>query len=175
MKKLLLTTVLVSTVLFSANVLAGEITIVYADLQRALNESEAGIKAKDEIKAEAEEREKELNVQQEELKKLKEEIDKKISVWNDETRMKKQEEFNIKGQEFQQQYMQYGEELNRKKLETEGLIIEELRAVVAEIAEKNGYTYVLELSMGGILYGPAEDDITDELIKLYNKKFKEQG
>jgi outer membrane protein len=160
--------------MFSAQALAEEMNIVYADLQRALNESDAGIAAKEELKQEAEKREGELNAQQEELKKLKEEIDKKGSVWNEETRKQKEDEFNTQGQEFQKQYMQYGEELNKKKLEREGEIIDELREIVNELAEKNGYTYVLEVSMGGILYGPSGADITDELIKTYNEKSKEK-
>ncbi len=158
--------------IFSAHALAEEMKIVYAHLQRALNESDAGIAAKEELKQEADKREGELNAQQEELKKLKEEMDKKGSVWNEETRKKKEQEFTTKTQEFQKQYVQYGEELNKKKLEREGRIIDELTKIVNELAEKNGYTYVLEVSMGGILYGPPGADITDEVIKIYNEKFK---
>lgn len=174
MKKIIGLTVFLAAFMFSAHAVAEELKIVYADLQRALNESEAGIAAMEELKLEAEKKEGELNAQQEELKKLKEEMDKKISVWNEETRKKKEEELRTKGQEFQQQYMQFGEELNQNKLETEGKIVEALRVIVTELAEKNGYTYVLEVSIGGVLYGPPGADITDELIKIYNKKYKEK-
>jgi outer membrane protein len=174
MKKLLCLTGFLAAFLFSAHAAAEELKIVYADLQRALNESRAGISAKEKLKDEAKKREEELNLQQEELKELKDEIEKKSSVWNEETRTKKESEFQARSKEFQNQYMQYGEELNKKKLKSEGKIIQELSEVVAELAEKNGYTYVLELSIGGVIYGPTEADITELVIETYNKKFKEE-
>jgi outer membrane protein len=151
---------------------AAELKIAYANLQKALNESEAGLKAKDTLKDEAKKLEDELNVKQEEIKKLKAEIDKKGSVWNKETKDAKEADFKNKTQEFQKKYMEYGEQLNKKKQDTESDIIDELRAVVEEIAQKKGYTYVFERSVGGLLVAPASDDLTDEVIKVYNKEFR---
>lgn len=158
--------------IFAAPVGAAELKIAYANLQKALNECEAGIKAKDTLKDEAKKLEDELNVKQEELKKLKAEIDKKGSVWNKDTKDAKEADFRNKTQEFQKKYMEYGEQLNKKKQETESEIIDELRGVVEEIAQKKGYTYVFERSVGGLLVAPASDDLTDEVIKVYNKEFR---
>lgn len=158
--------------IFAAPAGAADLKIAYANLQKALNESEAGLKAKDTLKDEAKKLEDELNVKQEEIKKLKAEIDKKGSVWNKETKDAKEADFKNKTQEFQKKYMEYGEQLNKKKQDTESVIIDELRAVVEEIAQKKGYTYVFERSVGGLLVAPASDDLTDEVIKVYNKEFK---
>ncbi|MBI5468489.1 MAG: OmpH family outer membrane protein [Deltaproteobacteria bacterium] len=158
--------------IFAAPAGAAELKIAYANLQKALNESEAGLKAKDTLKDEAKKLEDELNVKQEEIKKLKAEIDKKGSVWNKETKDAREADFKNKTQEFQKKYMEYGEQLNKKKQETESDIIDELRAVVEEIAQKKGYTYVFERSVGGLLVAPASDDLTDEVIKVYNKEFR---
>lgn len=151
---------------------AAELKIGYANLQRALNECEAGVKAKDTLKDEAKKLEDQLNVKQEELKKLREEIDKKSNVWNKETKEAKENEFKSKSQDFQKQYLQYGDDLNKKKQDTEAKIIDDLRDVVEEIAKKKGYTYVFERSVGGLLYAPAQDDLTDEVIKAYNKQYR---
>jgi outer membrane protein len=174
MKKLLCLTGVLIAVLFSAHAVAEEVRIVYADLQRALNESKAGVRAKEELKEEAQKREQELNTQQEELKKLKEDIEKKSSVWNEETRTKKENEFQTMSQEFQNQFRKYGDELNKKKLQSEEQIIDELTEVVIELAKRDGYTFVLERSLGGIIFGPPEADITDEVIKIYNEKFEKE-
>ncbi|HXI09621.1 MAG TPA: OmpH family outer membrane protein [Thermodesulfobacteriota bacterium] len=151
---------------------AAELKIAYANLQKALNECEAGMKAKDTLKEEAKKLEDELNAKQEELKKLRAEIDKKGSVWNKDTKDAKEADFKNKSQEFQKKYMEYGEQLNKKKQDTESDIIDELRGVVEEIAQKKGYTYVFERSVGGLLVAPASDDLTDEVIKQYNKEFR---
>ena len=71
--------------------------------------------------------------------------------------------------------MDYGEELNKKKQATEARIIGELRDVVEEIAKKKKYTYIFERSVGGLLYAPEDADLTDEVIELYDKKFKAKG
>lgn len=153
---------------------SAEIKIGYANLQKALNECEAGIKAKETLQTEADKLEAELDQKQEDLKKMKDEIDKKAGVWNKETRDAKEKEFRGKSQDFQKLYMEYGEELNKKKQQTENEIISDLKVVLEDIAKKKNYTFIFEKSAGGILYGPEDADLTNEVIKAYNKKFKEK-
>ncbi len=151
---------------------AAELKIGYVNLQKALNECEAGIKAKQELKEEARKLEKKLTKKQEELKKLREEIEKKHAVWNEETRKAKERDYQIKSQQLQEEFVRLSEELNRKRSQKEEKIIKELRAIIDRVAKERGYTYVLEASTGLILYGPEKDDITDLVIKLYNEKLK---
>ncbi|HLC18441.1 MAG TPA: OmpH family outer membrane protein [Thermodesulfobacteriota bacterium] len=153
---------------------SAELKIAYADLQRALNQCDAGVKAKEDLKKEAMELEKELDVEQEELKKFKEEIDKKRSVWNAETLKAKEEEFKTRSQEFQTKFMEYNDRLNERKLDKEAEIIKELRDAVVEIADRDGYTYVFEISVGGIIHAPEDADITEEVIKIHNEKTKKK-
>ncbi|MBI5491490.1 MAG: OmpH family outer membrane protein [Deltaproteobacteria bacterium] len=171
-KGLLLGLTLFAFILSAVSVRAADVKIGYANLQKALNECDAGIKAKDTLKDEAKKLEDELNVKQEELKKMKDELDKKASVWNKETREAKEKEFKTKSQDFQQKFMDYGEQLNKRKQDVEAQIIEDLRDVVEEIAKKKNFTYVFEKSVGGLLYAPSDADLTDEVIKVYNKRTK---
>jgi len=154
---------------------SAELKIGYANLQMALNECQAGVAAKESLQKEAQEREGELQAKQEELKKFRDEIDNNSSVWNKSTLQEKEGEFRSRSQAFQQQFMTFGEELNKKKQESEARIITELRDVVEEIAKKGKYDYIFERSVGGILYAPKDADITAEVIKLYDKKFKSRG
>ena len=158
--------------LFALPVSAAEVKIAYANLQKALNECDAGKKAKDTLADEAKKLEEELNSKQEELKKMKDEIDKKSKVWNAETREAKEKDFKTRSQEFQKRFMQYGEDLNKRKQEIESKIIQGLRDTVEEIAKKKGYNYVFEKSVGGLLYAPADADLTPEVIKAFNAKKK---
>ena len=171
--KLISAFIVIAFALFiSGPVSAAELKLGYANLQKALNECDAGKKAKDDIKEQAEKLEGELNKEQESLKKLKEELDKKGSVWNKETRDSKEKEFKARTAEFQKKFMEYGEQLNKKKQETESRIIADLRDIVEEIAKKKGMTFVFERSVGGILYAPKELDLTDEVIKTHNSRKK---
>lgn len=161
---------MMAAAVFAAPAAAGEIRIGYANLQKALNESEAGIKAKNDLKEADQKLEDEFKAKQEELKKMKDEIDKKGIAWNKETREKKEAEFKARVQEFQKAFMQKGDELNKKKSEAEAKIITDLRDVVSTFAKEKGYTYVFEGSVGVILHAPADAEITDEIIKAYNAK-----
>ncbi|MEK6760219.1 MAG: OmpH family outer membrane protein [Deltaproteobacteria bacterium] len=165
-----LAVVMMAAALFAAPAAAGEIKIGYANLQKALNESEAGLKAKDDLKVADQKLEEEFKTKQEDLKKMKEEIDKKGIAWNKETREKKETEFKARVQEFQKGFMQKGDELNKKKSEAEAKIITDLRDVVSSFAKEKSYTYIFEGSVGVILHAPADADITNEIIKAYNAK-----
>lgn len=147
---------------------AAEMKIGYVNLQRALNECEAGVKAKDKLAEEAKKYGDTLDKMQEDLKKLKDEIEKKSSVWKKNTLEEKQMEFMKKSQEFEKLYEEYGKELNQRKQKREDEIINGLRKIVDEVAKKGGYTHVFERSVGGLLVAPAEDDMTEEVIKIYN-------
>lgn len=169
MKKIVFLGLIVAAFVFaSVPARAADVKIGYANLQKALNDCEAGKKAKDTLSEEAKKLEDELNVKQEELKKMKDEIDKKAKVWNAEKREAMEKDFKAKTQEFQKKYMQYGEDLNKRKQELEARIIEGLRETVEEIAKKKDLVFVFEKSVGGILYAPKDADITDDVIKAFN-------
>ena len=153
---------------------AAEVKIGYINLQKALNECQAGIKAKEDLKVEAQGLEEELGKKQEELKKMKEELDSKSKVWNKETREAKEKDFRTRTADFQKKFMDYGEELNKKKQDSEAKIIKELRDIVEETAKKKGLTFVFEKSVGGLLYAPKDLDLTDEVIKAYDARKKKK-
>ncbi len=155
---------------FSTHAIAADLKIGYADLQRALNESESGKRAKVSLKAEAEKYQKEVTIMEDKLKTQKEEIDKKIAVWNKDTKAAKVKSFQEGLKELQQTTQKYDTMLRKTKAQSEATIIAELKEIIKTIAKKKGYTFILEYSAGGILYAPENNSITDELIKQYNKK-----
>jgi len=174
MRKLkILAPVLFLLLAFTLPASAGGIKIGYADLQKALNRSDAGVNAKETLKAEAAKLEKELNVEQASIKKLKQEIDKKKHVWKKNTLKAKEKAFNVRAKAFQKKFVKYNDTLNKKKVAKEAEIIKELRDIVKELAKKKGYTYVFEKSGGAILYGPVSGDLTDDVIKAFNLKTRE--
>jgi len=160
--------VLLLILAFALPASAGGMKIGYADLQKALNRSDAGVDAKESLKLKAAKLEKVLNAEQARIKKLKEEIDKKKGVWKKNTLLAKQKAFNTMAKAFQKKFVKYNDDLNKKKVEKEAEIIKELRSVVTALGKKKGYTYIFEKSGGGILYAPANDDLTDDVIKLFN-------
>ncbi len=163
---------LLALLIFTVPANGAKLKIGYANLQKALNESAAGIEAKEVLKEEAEKLEDALNEKQIELKKLKEEIDKKGKVWNKDTLETKEQNLMDRSQDFQQQFMESNEKLNKLKINKEAEIIKELTDLVEEIAQKEGYSYVFERSVGGLIYALPETDLTDTVIELHNKRYR---
>ena len=167
-----LSVVILAVFVFSVPAYAKELKLGYVNLQRALMESDAGKAAREKLKKDAEVKETELTEQQTELKALNDDIEKKADVWNEETRRAKEIELRKKGQEFQDKYVQYEQELNLKEKETIEEIIKGLSVTVKDIARKDGYDYIFEKAAGGILVAPDGDDLTDKVIESFDKSSK---
>lgn len=159
---------------FAASTMAAEAKIAYVNLQKALNESTAGKDAKAEMAEEIKKRQEDVNAKQEELKKLKEDIEKKGAILSKDAKEQKETEFNKKSQEFQRSFMQSEDVLRKKEQESVKEIIKSLEEIVKTLAKEKGYTYVLEKTESGLIVGPADMDLTDEVVKIYNKQYKKE-
>lgn len=144
--------------------------IGYVNLQVALNESTKGQKAKEQFKKEVDKLQKELKGQKDDLEGLKEQIEKKASVMKDSERVELEDDYRRKLRDFERTYKDAQADLQRKDNELTGGILGELQEVVAEYGKDNDFTVILETSSGGLLYGDEDSDLTEIIIKAYNKK-----
>jgi outer membrane protein len=139
---------LVSTAAASA-----DLKVAYVDMQRALNESNAGKKAKNEFRSEILRLQNKLQRQQGEVQSLKDELDKKGMLMRDEERRNLQDDYTRKLRDFERAYKDSKEELQQKDNEVTGAIIRDLAYVVRNLGERSSYTVI---------------DITDQVIREYN-------
>jgi outer membrane protein len=144
-----------------------EIKLAYVDVQRALNECDAGKKAKGEFRTRIESLEARLQKQQADVQSLKDELEKKGMLMKDEERRNLQEEYEKKLRNFQRDYEDSKHELEQKDNEVTGAIVKDLARIIQGIGEKDGFTMVME--KGSILWGTPSIDITDEVIRNYNQ------
>lgn len=149
-----------------------DLRIGYVDLQRVINESEAGKDARKRFSEEIKKRQEELNKRQEEISNLREEYRKKVSILKEEVKREKEREIAEKSRSLQEFISLSERELLKKESQLTGEIIKDIQAIVRDYAKEKGYTYIFEKMEGGILYGPEGDDLTDEIIKRYNEKYK---
>jgi outer membrane protein len=146
------------------------IKIGYVDLQRALNDSEAGKKAKENFKAELDRMEQNLEKRKQEVEKLKDELEKKGLLLREEERDVLERDYRQKLRDFERLYKDSQQELQIKDRELTGRILVELRQVIHEIGEQGNYTVILEGNNTVVLYGASSIDLTDTVIQAYNKK-----
>lgn len=156
--------------IFSSMAAAAELKVGYINLQKALNECQAGKEAVSELEAETKKRQEEVDKKQEELKKLNEEMEKKRSVWSEDMKEQKQKELQSKMQEFQRFFMQSNDDIKRKETEKKTVIIKDLVELAKALAKDKGYSFIFESQ--GLIYGPPDAELTGELIKLYDSEYK---
>ncbi len=144
--------------------------IAYVDLQRALNESEAGKKAKEEFKAQVDKLQGSLKKQKDDIDNLKEQLEKKSLAMKDEERGNLEEDYRKRLRDFERNYKDSQADLQRKDNELTGAILKELQEIIREYGEREGYAMILESGSATVLYGAKDADLTDEIIRQYNSQ-----
>jgi len=144
--------------------------IGYVDLQRALNESDTGKKAKDEFKVQVDKLQASLKKQKDEIDSLKEQLDKKSMVMKEEERGNLEDDYRRKLRDFERNYKDSQADLQQKDSELTGGIIKELQEIIHDYGERENYTLILESTNSAVLYGAKGSDLTDEIIREYNSQ-----
>lgn len=143
--------------------------IAYVDMARALNEVEDGKTAKARLKAEFEEKQKQLDKLQNDLKTKKEEFDKKASMMNPEVKQQKQEELQNDFLKLQRTYMELQKDLSDRESQVTLDIANKIRRIVNMIGDRDSYALVLDIG-SGVLHYKRHLDITDEVVREYNRQ-----
>lgn len=144
--------------------------IAIVSINRALNQSEAGKKSMNTIKNDINAKKKKLDAMKANLKKMRDEIEKQKNILSKEALQTKMSEIQTKFMELQQKAQQYDQELKQKEAEAVQKISTELSEMALSMAKKEKYDLLLENSQGQVMYAPNAKDLTDDLIKAYNRK-----
>lgn len=171
MKKIFLAVsiILCASIAFSAE---KPLKIGYIDLQRSLNESDQGKEAKASFNKRVEELQKTLDEKQGELKKLQDELDKQKGILNQEAKGDKEKAYQQKIKDAQRFAKDSQEELQQKDAELTKKIITDLKDVIKKVGTDEAYTIILEKGEAAVLFAADGVDITDKVIKAYNKTKK---
>lgn len=139
--------------------------IGFVDLQRTLNETKAGKKARAGLEAMKKKKQAEIDKKQEDLKKYAEELDKQRVVLKPEVLRQREKELQDKYVELQNLFLQYQQELAKKEAELTREIFSAAAKHIEAIARRDGYTMMLEKTESAVLWADKAADITDEVNK----------
>jgi outer membrane protein len=149
---------------------AADIKVGIVDLQRALNESKAGKRAKEQFKGEFERLQNSLKSEKDQLDRMKDDLEKKSVVLKDDQRQQMAEEFDRKRRDLRRRLEDSDADLRKKDSELTGAILRRLADVIQEIGARDNYTVILENSASSVLYGSKSVDLTDEVIRTFDAK-----
>jgi outer membrane protein len=97
-----------------------------------------------------------------------EEFQKQEMILSEDAKREKQRELQLAQQELQQAAMTAQTEFGKAYEAKAGALFKKLKTVCEGIGVEQGYTLILEVSQGGVVFSGNAVDITDELIKRYD-------
>jgi len=153
-------------------VLATDLKVGCVDIQKAVNECNAGKEAKKAITKEVEKFQRLIADRQKELQTMKESLDKQSPMLNPEARATKEKEYQSKLREFQRWGEDNQNEINQKRVEMERNISMGLQKVIQKVGADEGYTLILEKNETIVLFASKAIDITDRVIKAFDAQKK---
>lgn len=167
MKKIILVTLILFSWVLSAQ--GADLKIGYVDLNKALNESDSGKKAKKVLEDMVNNKQSVISKKEEEIKAFKDELDKQSSVLTPEAMKDKQDHLNKLIREGQRMVNDFQEEVRKKDSELTQEIQKDLIDIVNKFGKDEGYTIIFERGASGMIYSQKELDLTDKVIKKYNE------
>ena len=153
------------------SVASAEVKIGMVDLNRALQETKAGKTAKSGLEKEIQSKQKKVEDKQKDFEKLRSEYQKKSMVLGAEARGEKEAELQQKAMEIQKMMQEYDVAMRQKEASVTKPIIDGLRELLPEISRSRKVDMVVEKN-AGVLYAVDVTDMTEELIREYDKKNK---
>jgi len=148
------------------------IKIGSVDIQRALNECDAGKEAKKELTKEVEKFQRLVAEKQKELQDMKESLDKQAMMLTPEARGTREKELQTRLRDVQRWGEDVQNELNQKRTEMERNILIGLQKVTQKFGADEGHTLILEKNQNSVLFTSKSIDMTDLVIKAYDVQKK---
>ena len=171
MKKTFLFFVMILFLLGCNRVLAEDFSrIGLINLQRCLKESREGQKAFKVLKKKKDNLQKQLDGREKELLELQQELEKQKMMLSMDAKEDKKKTIERKTRELNYLLKDLNEEMVRAQEKEKKRIFKELEKVIEQIGSEGNYTLILEKRVGGVLYFSESIDITDEIIKAYDKQ-----
>jgi outer membrane protein len=150
------------------SVWAADLKVAYVDIQKAVNESNAGKDAKKVITKDVEKFQGQIADKQKVLQTMKESLEKQAPMLNPDARATREKEYQNKLREFQRWGEDTQNEINQKRMEIERNISIGLQKVIQKVGADEGYTLILEKNESIVLFVSRALDITDRVIKAYD-------
>ena len=97
-------------------------------------------------------------------------MEKQRTALSPEAFAKRQEEVMGERDKFRDQVETFQNDLRKKEQEYTQDILEDVQAVIKEMAEKEGFALVLEKTEAGVLFAPEKFDLTERALQAYDAK-----
>ena len=158
-----------AVILAAGPAIAQGLKIAVIDVNKVLNESEAGKVARKKMEDRYEELKKKVDSLSEEAKKMKEEIDKQKILLGKEKLKAKEDALAAKVAELRKVSKESEDEMQRRQRDLTREVLKVIEGQVDKIVKEEKIDLVLERSSGVVHFDPSLD-ITGKVLALVNKE-----
>jgi outer membrane protein len=137
------------------------------DTQRAIMETEDGLRAQATLKKLFDSRQRELDKKQEDLQKERDDIDKQKDVLSKTALAKRVDKWQREMVQLQTVFVEYNKELQKKQGELTQPIFQKAMGLIRRLATQEGFDLIVDKT--AVPYARGDLDLTDRLITLYNQ------
>jgi outer membrane protein len=141
--------------------------VAVVDTQRAIMETEDGLRAQATLKKLFDNRQRELDRKQAELQKEREDIEKQRGVLSKKALQRRVEEWQADLVQLQSVFVEYNKELQKKQNELTQPIFRKIMGIISRLARQEGYDVVIDKQ--AVPYVRSDLDLTDRVITQYNQ------
>jgi len=143
--------------------------IGFINMNEIIQTSGPGKKKVNDFKKYMEKKRDEISSLEKEIKAMKDELEKQGPSMNAVTRQEKESSYQKKLRNYQIMINDADDDLKRRDQEAIQKMMPEIMKIVRNIAEKEKYTLVLDLSTTQIPYYATESDFTKKVVEEYDK------
>jgi len=144
-----------------------QVRIAVVDTQRAIMETEDGLRAQATLKKVFDSRQRELDKKQEDLQKERDDIEKQKEVLSKAALAKRIDKWQREMVQLQTVFVEYNKELQKKQNELTAPIFQKAMGLIRRLATQEGFDMVVDKQ--AVPYARSDLDLTDRLIQLYNQ------
>jgi len=167
--------VLVAAVAFAGAARAEGLKVAVIDVNKILNESEAGKVAKKKMEERYEELKKKIDAKQEEARKIKDEIDKQKILLGKEKLKEKEDALNGKVSELRQLTQDAEKEMQTRQGEQTRDVLKVVEVQLEKVVAEDKLDLVLDRTQGAVVHFNPALDITAKVQGLVDKENKEKA
>jgi len=153
---------------FSSTCFSKDLKIGYVDIFKVFNDYEKTKEYDEKLEAKK-------NAAEAKLEKKKGAIEKlqgKLDLIKKGERVKEEEKLNKELKEYRDLEREAFTDIRKERDEKMKDIVEDIDVIIKDYAKKNGFDLIVNSNV--VLYGAKAMDITDEILKISNKKYKKK-
>lgn len=167
MKKLI--TILAMALSFSA---VAQVKVGVINIQKVITSIGEGKNVMSTLEKSFKSKQKEIKAEEEAIKKLQQDYQKQSSLLSDKAKANKENEIRQKIAQLQQKTADYQKNIQNQERELKQPILEKLKPVIDQVSQSKDVAMTFEASSSPVVYAQNQVDITNDVIKAYDKKHK---